>query len=204
VLTLFDLLPIRKKKPGRQRPGRDRPGPTARRPAAPEQLTFDAIESLTDPTVPTDGAVVTSQAAAKPRAVKPMQERYDDLVREMKQRYGLRVVRWRSSMSGVAWQVVYQDGTRANLIEAPYPRGPMSAAVFLHEVGHHAIGLQRYKPRCLEEFLAWEWSLKTMEEQGLNVTDRVRKRMDESLRYAVAKARRRGLKRLPAPLVPYL
>ncbi len=204
MLTLFDLLPSRKKKPGRQRPGRDRPGPASRRPAAPGQLTFDAIESLTDPTVPSNGAVAAPLPAAKPQRAKPMQERYDDLVREMKQRYGLRVVRWRSSMSGVAWQVVYQDGTTANLIEAPYPRGPMSAAIFLHEVGHHAIGLQRYKPRCLEEFLAWEWSLKTMEERGLNVTDRVRQRMEESLRYAVAKARRRGLKRLPAPLVPYL
>ena len=42
-----------------------------------------------------------------------------------------------------------------------------------------------------------------MQAEGLNVTDAVRRRMTESLEYAVWKARRRGLKRLPAELVPY-
>lgn len=133
-----------------------------------------------------------------------MQERYQDLVRDMKARYRIRIVRWRTSMSGAAWQVMYRDGTTSNLIEAPYPKGPMSAAIFMHEVGHHAIGLHCHKPRCLEELYAWQWALRTMEERGITITDRVRKRMDESMRYAVAKARRRGLKRLPTPLLPYL
>ncbi|RMD64872.1 MAG: hypothetical protein D6824_03400, partial [Planctomycetota bacterium] len=76
--------------------------------------------------------------------------------------------------------------------------------VFLHEVGHHAIGFHRYSPRCLEEHRAWVWALQAMERYELNVTEQVRKRMRDSLRYAVAKARRRGLKRLPAELAPYL
>ena len=38
----------------------------------------------------------------------------------------------------------------------------MSCAVFLHEVGHHAIGLSSIKPRCLEEKRAWDWSLEEM------------------------------------------
>ena len=59
------------------------------------------------------------------------------------------VRKWRSSMSGVAWQVTYRDGTVARLIESPRPRGPVSAAIFLHEIGHHAIGLGRFRPRCL-------------------------------------------------------
>ena len=80
----------------------------------------------------------------------------------------------------------------------------MSCAVFLHEVGHHAIGLGTYRPRCLEEYHAWRWSLETMLELGFNVTEAVRRRRDESLHYAVAKARRRGLKRLPGELVPFL
>jgi hypothetical protein len=79
----------------------------------------------------------------------------------------------------------------------------MSCAVFLHEVGHHAIGFGTYKPRCLEELKAWQWSLAAMRERGFNVTDRVQKRMDDALRYAVAKARRRGLRRLPDELTPY-
>ena len=90
------------------------------------------------------------------------------------------------------------------MIESPYPKGPMSCAVFLHEVGHHAIGFNRYSPRCLEEYMAWDWAIRMMESRRLNVTDRVRKRMDDAVRYAIAKAIRRGLKQLPEPLVPYL
>jgi hypothetical protein len=132
-----------------------------------------------------------------------MQGRYDQLVAEMKDRYDIRVRKWRSSTSGCAWEVHYHDGRIVRLIEAPYPRGPMSCAVFLHEIGHHAIGLRRYRPRCLEEYHAWRWALATMREQGFNVTPAVERRMHDALRYAVAKARRRGLKRLPVELAPY-
>ncbi|MCK4873780.1 MAG: hypothetical protein KAS72_13745 [Phycisphaerales bacterium] len=121
----------------------------------------------------------------------------------MKRQHNVRVRKWRSGMSGAAWLIRYHDGSTSRLIEAPYPKGPMSAAVFLHEVGHHAIGLGRYKPRCLEEYHAWCWALQTMESFGITITDRVRKRMRESVRYAVAKAKRRGLKRLPAELLPF-
>ena len=80
----------------------------------------------------------------------------------------------------------------------------MSCAIFLHEIGHHAIGFKTYKPRCLEEYHAWKFAIDTMEAEGLNVTDRVHERMRDSLRYAVAKAARRGLKRIPPELLPYL
>jgi hypothetical protein len=106
-------------------------------------------------------------------------------------------------MTGVAWIVFYHDGSEARLIEAPRPRGPMSAAIFLHEIGHHAIGFSTYTPRCLEEYHAWMWSLTTMERLGLNITEGVRVRMHNSLWYAVAKAKRRGLKVVPAELEPY-
>ncbi len=142
-----------------------------------------------------------------PRAKKPptaMQQRYEQVTREMLAQYAVRVRKWRSSMSGVAWQVTYQDGTISRLIESPRPKGPMSAAVFLHEIGHHAIGFGTYKPRCLEEFYAWKFSIDTMHELGLNVTDRVHERMHDSLNYAIEKALRRGLKRLPAELLPYV
>jgi len=142
--------------------------------------------------------------ADKPaKRATPAQQRYDRLVAEMKRRHGIRIHRWRSSTSGCAWQVRYRDGRIVRLVQAPYPRGPMSAAVFLHEVGHHAIGFDRYKPRCLEEFMAWQWALAAMEAHGVHITDRVRTRVDRSLRYAVAKAQRRGLKRLPPELTRY-
>ncbi len=133
-----------------------------------------------------------------------MQDRYDRVVLDMKTKYGLRINKWRSSTSGCAWEVYYKDGSVSRLIESPYPKGPMSAAIFLHEVGHHAIGLGTYKPRCLEEFKAWEWSLKTMHEYDLNVTPAVEKRFHDAIVYALAKALRRGLKRVPDELLPYL
>lgn len=138
---------------------------------------------------------------ARPR---PMQARYDELVREMKATYGLRVRKWRTSTSGCAWKVLYRDGTEARLIESPYPRGPMSCAVFLHEVGHHAIGLGRYRPRCLEEYHAWMWSLDAMRQHGFNVTDRVTQRVEQALQYAVWKGLRAGLRSVPAELTPYI
>lgn len=130
-----------------------------------------------------------------------MADRYERMTRECLAEYGVRVRKWRSSMSGCAWEVYYNDGRRSRLIESPKPKGPMSAAIFLHEIGHHAIGLGAYKPRCLEEYYAWAWSLAEMERRGLNVTDAVRKRMRDSLVYAVDKAKRRGLKRVPPELV---
>lgn len=133
-----------------------------------------------------------------------MAARYAEIERRMLAHYGVRVRKWRTSMSGVAWQVTYKDGTVSRLIESPRPKGPMSVAIFLHEIGHHAIGFHTYKPRCLEEYHAWKFAIDTMEAEGLNITDRVRTRMRDSLRYAVAKAGRRGLKRVPAELVPFL
>lgn len=143
-------------------------------------------------------------AVAPPKRVSARQARYDELVAAMKRDHDVRVVRWRTRNSGCAWQVDYSDGTVARLIEAPYPRGPVSCAVFLHEVGHHAIGFYRYKPRCYEEYMAWKWSLAAMREWGLTITPRVEQVVDQALRYAVAKALRRGMKRLPAELAMYL
>ncbi len=133
-----------------------------------------------------------------------MAEKYDAMMRDLLQTHGVRVRKWRTGMSGVAWSVRYRDGRVVRLIEAPKPVGPMSAAVFCHEIGHHAIGFDVYKPRCLEEYHAWAWALAEMERRGLNVTDKVRERMRKSLEYAVAKSLRRGIKSLPEEMTPYI
>ena len=146
----------------------------------------------------------TPPATARRPPRRRMQERYDTLVVDMKTHWGIRIHRWRSRTSGCAWELRGRRGRVERLIEAPYPRGPVSCAVFLHEVGHHAIGFHRYSPRCLEEYMAWEWSLKTMEDRGFKVTAAVLKRRDDALRYALAKALRRGLRRVPEPLIPFL
>ena len=140
----------------------------------------------------------------RPARRTPAADRYMDARRAMLKTYGVRVRKWRSSTSGVAWQVTYKDGTVTRLIESPEPKGPISAAVFLHEIGHHAIGFGVYRPRCLEEYHAWRFSLEKMRELGLPVTQRVHDRVHDALHYAVWKARRRGLKRLPEELVPFI
>jgi len=201
--TLWDLLGLAE--------------PTGSDPSAPERPagSVRGAAEITAPDAPeTTGA---SPAAIEPppraggtrgRGTRPagtrMQLRYDALVRDMKRVHGVRVVRWRSSTSGCAWQVHYADGSTARLIESPYPRGPMSCAVFLHEIGHHAIGFGTYRPRCLEEYHAWRWSFEAMIEQGFNVTEAVRRRRDEALHHAIRKAVRRGLKRLPVELAPFV
>ncbi|MCZ6837042.1 MAG: hypothetical protein O7G85_14795 [Planctomycetota bacterium] len=138
------------------------------------------------------------------RSGTSMQKRYDDIVVEMKKTYGIRIRKWRSSMSGCAWEVHYASGSVSRLLESPYPKGPMSCAIFLHEIGHHAIGFRTYRPRCLEEYHAWKWSLDMMRKKGINVTKNVEKRMADSLKYAVQKAQRRGLKHVPPQLLPFL
>lgn len=125
------------------------------------------------------------------------------MTRSVLKEHGVRVRKWRSSTSGVAWQLTYEDGHVSRLIEAPRPRGPMSAAVFLHEIGHHAIGFETYKPRCLEEYHAWMYAVAQMERWGIQVTEAVQNRVHDALHYAVSKAVRRGIKRIPPELGQY-
>lgn len=177
---------------------------------------WDLLPRILRPSPSKPGAPGTSGRAARAPVRKPAQRarvsevsdsgaqaRYDAVVRESLAAYGIKVRKWRSSMTGIAWEVRYRDGSKARFIESPRPKGPMSAAVFLHEVGHHAIGFGVYRPRCLEEYHAWAWSLAEMERRGLNITDSVRRRMHQSLHYAIAKAMRRGLRTLPPELEPY-
>lgn len=128
---------------------------------------------------------------------------YDSIIREMKQRYDVRVRRWRRAMSGCAWRVQMADGRILNWIESPYPKTPISLAIFLHEIGHHAIGFNVYKRRCEEEYYAWQWAIEQMRRYGVPIDERVKRRYEMSMRYAVGKAMRRGIKQLPEMLVRF-
>ncbi len=145
-----------------------------------------------------------AEAVRPTRSNSARQQRYDALVDAMQARYGFRVRKWRGNLSGIAIRVERRDGTVETLLESPYPTTPLRCAIFLHEVGHHAIGVGSITPRCLEEHAAWAWSLKTMRESGCVVDAGVERRMERSMQYAVAKAMRRGLRRLPVELLPYL
>lgn len=200
TLTLWDLIDTTKPaalahpRPAVWLEPTGRGFPVRSQPSAPGPPPPDPTSHLPTP---------TSQRPDTPRPAS-MEDRYEVVTRLMLRTYGIRVRKWRTSMSGVAWCLTYRDGSIKRLIEAPRPRGPMSAAIFLHEIGHHAIGFNVYKPRCLEEYHAWRWSLEAMQTHGLNITDQVRWRMHASLWYAVAKAKRRGIKSVPAELEPFL
>lgn len=122
----------------------------------------------------------------------------------MKRAYGLRIRKWRRTMSGVAFRVRYRDGSEVAWIESPYPKTPISLSIFLHEVGHHAVGWGKFSTRCEEEYRVWLWALAKMRELGVEPDERTLRRFDRSVRYAVGKAVRRGVKRLPVDLLPYL
>ena len=130
--------------------------------------------------------------------------REDDVTGEIEGRYaaqalrlldehGVRVCHWRRNMTGIAWL-----GHPRRPIEAPHPKSPLSFAILAHEVGHHANG--HLRPRWREEQLAWEFALAQMARLGVPVSDAVTERYHQSLRYALAKALRRGLREIPPEL----
>ena len=118
--------------------------------------------------------------------------RYQEIVRAVRGRYGVRVRRWRGSMSGCAWCVYRRDGRVTRWVEAPRPRTPVSLAIFLHEVGHHVIGFERFERGCEEEHHAWEWAIAEMRRLGVEPDARTLRRVEMSMRYAVWQAERRG------------
>jgi hypothetical protein len=216
-VTLWDLLrPLAKalgmgptKATPKRRPGRRKAGPEAKPTARRGRPGPSPADS--EPTLfarPAGGRVATrttrtATSKARVGGRMTMQERYDQVVREMLAKYDIKVRRWRKSMSGIATLLTYRDGTQRRFLESPKPKTPLSMSIFLHEVGHHAIGLGVHKPRCLEEFLAWKFSLDTMRELGLPVTEKVETRMRRSMEYAVGKATRRGIRELPPEVAAY-
>ena len=129
---------------------------------------------------------------------------FSSIAAAAKSRYDVRVRRWRRGMTGCAWRVYYHDGRVINWVEAPRPRTPISLAIFLHEVGHHVIGFERYRKRCEEEYHVWQWALAEMRRVGVEPDAKVMRRYDLSMRYAVDKAVRRGMKSLPSALHAFL
>jgi hypothetical protein len=226
--TLFDMLGL----PPRAQPSK--PAPKARRANANRTLAQSGTQAVTatleakparKPNARTQAFVTQENSTAQqpapvniqldtqPKTTKPARETtraktkadlYEKMTREMLGRYDIRVRKWRSSMSGCAWYVTYRDGSVQRLLESPKPKSPMSAAIFLHEIGHHAIGFNVYKPRCLEEYHAWQYSLAQMRVWNIPITPRVMTRYQRSMKYAVGKATRRGIKALPSELLGFM
>jgi hypothetical protein len=128
---------------------------------------------------------------------------FEPILRRVKTEHDIRVKRWRRHMSGCAWQVRHADGRVVRWIESPYPRTPISLSLFLHEVGHHAIGFETYSIRCEEEFHAWNWAIEQMQSMGIGLDEKVQRRYELSMRYEVAKAIRRGGEEIPEELMRF-
>ena len=166
-------------------------------PAAPLAIRSRGFRALTSP------APVASYHAG-PRCLSKLPPRIrhralSRLVRELKEQYKISVRNWRRQMSGAAYELQYADGRIKRLISAPRPRTPVSAAIFIHEVGHHAIGFNRYPSRCLEEYYVWQWTFREMLARHIPVTDRVLRHYHRSMQHYLRLARRKG-EELSAPL----
>jgi hypothetical protein len=121
---------------------------------------------------------------------------------ELREKYKITVKKWRQRMTGIAYELTYRDGTIKRLISAPRPRSPVSAAIFLHEVGHHAIGFKRYESCCLEEHYVWQWTFREMEARSIPITPRVMKHFRRSMYHYVHRCRKIG-EHVPAELAHF-
>jgi hypothetical protein len=132
-------------------------------------------------------------------APAPSRAAYHQLVRELTRHYKIRVRKWHRHMGGVSYELTYRDGRIRRLIAAPRPKSPVSAAIFLHEVGHHAIGFKRYHSRCLEEHYVWQWTFREMEARKIPITPGVMRHFRRSMYHYVKRAQRRA-EHVPAEL----
>jgi hypothetical protein len=142
--------------------------------------------------LPGPSAGILSGPALRTVREGPSARAYGQMVRELKARYKISIRKWRTHMSGVAYELTYADGRIKRLISAPRPRSPVSAAIFLHEVGHHAIGFRRYSPRCLEEYYVWQWTFREMHGRGIPVDGRVMRHYRRSMYHYIKLAREHG------------
>jgi hypothetical protein len=134
----------------------------------------------------------TARLRSRGRERSGRAEVYKQLVADLKARYKISIRKWRKHMSGVAYELKFRDGRIKRLITAPRPRSPVSASIFLHEVGHHAIGFHRYSPRCLEEYYVWQWALREMTARAIPVDAAVLRHYRRSMHHYVRMAMRQG------------
>ncbi len=150
------------------------------------------------------GARILSPAPTYPaRGQRPRREFFERLVHEMKQSFDISIRKWRQSMSGVAYELHYSNGDVKRMISAPHPRSPVSACIFLHEVGHHAIGFRKFRPRCLEEYHVWQWAFGQMRSRGIPIDLRVERHYRRSMHHYVCLAKKRGLRHIPPELMEF-
>ena len=166
-----------------------------------EQLAFLGIIGKNYPTAPQKYYRVIKTGGS---ATAERRRFYDALVAQMKNEYGIAIRKWRRSMSGVAYELHYNNGEIKRMVAAPRPRSPVSACIFLHEVGHHAVGFRKFRPRCLEEYHVWQWAFEQMRRRDIPIDEHVRRHYRRSMQHYVRLAKKRGLKSLPSQLEEFV
>ena len=116
----------------------------------------------------------------------PYEEAAALLVRES----GVTIRKYRKAMTGIAYVNDEDWG-----IEAPEPRGPVSFAVFAHEVGHQLLHRTRNRPRWQEEIEAWEYAIHQFDRLGLDGRGLAFSRAALGVRWAIVKALKRSPRR---------
>lgn len=78
-------------------------------------------------------------------------------------------------------------------IEVPEPRGPVSYATFVHEIGHQVLHRRRrVRPRWLEEQEAWSYALDSFLRFDLPGVEKATADARGAMAYSFSKALRRG------------
>jgi hypothetical protein len=166
---------------------------------SPKDLVSRQTRGLREPITAEQAQSIQRRPIRRDPATFPI---YANMVRELREKYKISIRKWRSEMAGVAYELTYRDGRIKRLIAAPRPRSPVSAAIFLHEVGHHAIGFKRYTQRCLEEHYVWQWAFREMGFRGIPVTARVLSHHRRSMVHYIRHAHARG-EHIPAELTHF-
>lgn len=198
--TSLDYVPTPEPSPGHHAPAIEARQDGSRLPSPSASAPHTETRNLREP-------LSLSRAAGRllqPRRIVregPAADEYAAMVRDLKARYKISIRKWRTHMSGVAYELTYADGRIKRLISAPRPRSPVSAAIFLHEVGHHAIGFRRYSPRCLEEYYVWQWTFREMTARQIPTDDRVLRHYRRSMYHYIKLARKHG-HHVPHELAP--
>jgi hypothetical protein len=109
---------------------------------------------------------------------EPFLSAADTLLRET----GCVVRKWRTNNTGRAFT---SDPDWS--IEVPHPRGPVSFAVFAHEVGHQSLHRDSWRPRWLEELEAWEFAYAQFKQFDLPGVERSQREVAQRLRYLARK-----------------
>ena len=86
------------------------------------------------------------------------------------------------------------------ILTVPQPKSDISLNTFLHELGHL---FYQIKPSCLNEYMACNFALDKMRENGIAISHKVKHHHNWYIAYSLAQALNRKIKMIPLELKPF-